>query len=740
MSEPQSASEKTAKRPNKPSITLLIIAALVIVIARKFFQDPAGTWNMFLNISVVIIGFGAVIFVHEFGHFIAAKSVGIMVEGFSLGFGPIVISFMKVKRGIRIRVLPSLVPGRDGEGALVFVAPFSFRKDGETEYRLNLVPLGGFVKMLGQEDVAADKPSTDPRAYPNKKVWQRSVVISAGVTMNVICGAIAFVIVFARGMDMFPAVVGDVLPHSPAALAGVQPGDVINEINGEKPFDFSSLLIATALSDDGDEIKMNVTHVDGSSELLTVRPDFVDTPGRKSIGVGRPALTTLETRVEGDEYIDELRRMGISPGDKIVAINGEAVTQYAHIARLVYPQPGESIGQDVSLTFEQTEGEGEVRRNTMVFPMILSSTTRLNPKTGKLYAPGGVLGLVPRQKVMLTDPNFPDTYKKLKPDDIILRVGEISNPTLLEIRETCKKYKNQPVKMVVERVVEGERQTVSFEITPQINPRTGLIRRFILKIFGEEPSPILGYFSGFDLESPIIAKVSEDYIREYPVLEQIPRGAQIVSVNKTAVGNWRDFINTMTGLKGEPIELTYRAAADQPEQTVSFSLPDNYNWLDYVYRADLGELPRLIFADEMVMYRGETWGECLQMGLDRSYTMLAVTFLSLKGMITGAVSTSEISGPVGIMKMSYTVANTKNLNDFLSFMAMISIAVAFFNFLPIPVLDGGHMVMLLIEKIKGSPVSMRAQEIASYAGLFALLALVVFVTFHDIVKIFTDQI
>ncbi|MCP4710206.1 MAG: hypothetical protein GY869_16405, partial [Planctomycetes bacterium] len=713
----------------KPPITLIIIAALAIYFAR------VGSLDMLINISIVIIGFGAVIFVHEFGHFIAAKSVGIMVEGFSLGFGPIVISFMKVKKGIRIRIFPTLLPGRDGEGALVFVIPFSMQKDGETEYRLNLIPLGGFVKMLGQEDVTSDKPSTDPRAYPNKKVWQRAVVISAGVTMNVICGALVYVIVFARGMDLLPAVVGDVLPHSPAALAGLQPGDVINEINGEDAFEFASLLIATVLSEDGEEIDMNVTHIDGSTESLTVMPDYFDSAGRKSIGVGRPALTTLSTRLEGDAYIEEMKKMGIAPGDKIVAINGSPVTHYAHIVKVLYPMPGESTGDDVSLTFEHADDQGDISLNTITFPMILAPTRKLNPKTGASYAPGGVLGMVPRQQVAQTDESFEDTFSKLEPNDTIIRFGEISNPTFLELRQACNNNNNEPVKMVVERMIDGEIQNVSFEITPQINPNTNWFQ----KIFGNSEL-LLGFMSGFDMDTPIVATVSDQYIRKYPALEQLPRGARIVAVNQTAIGNWRELINTMTALKGEPIELTYRAAADQPEQTLSLALPDSYSWLEYVYQADQGSLYPLRWKNHMELYQGETWRECVQLGFDRTYTMLAVTYMSLKGMITGAVSTSEISGPVGIMKMSYTVANEKNLNDFLSFMAMISIAVAFFNFLPIPVLDGGHMVMLLIEKIKGSPVSMRAQEIASYTGLFALLALVVFVTFHDILKIITDQI
>ena len=103
-------------------------------------------------------------------------------------------------------------------------------------------------------------------------------------------------------------------------------------------------------------------------------------------------------------------------------------------------------------------------------------------------------------------------------------------------------------------------------------------------------------------------------------------------------------------------------------------------------------------------------------------------------------SAADVSGPVGILKISYTIAEGRSLIDFLYFMALISICVAVFNFLPIPVLDGGHLLMLIIERIKGSPVSIKVQEIATYAGLFLIIIIFVLVTFNDIIKVINNQI
>ena len=113
-------------------------------------------------ILLLAIGLGVIIFVHELGHFLAAKAVGIKVEVFALGFGPRLFGF----------------------------------KIGETDYRISAVPLGGYVKMLGQDDLHPDAKVDSPRAYCSKSVGQRFLVIFAGVFMNMVCALGLFIILF----------------------------------------------------------------------------------------------------------------------------------------------------------------------------------------------------------------------------------------------------------------------------------------------------------------------------------------------------------------------------------------------------------------------------------------------------------------------------------------------------------------------------------------------------------------
>src|SRR5262249_39890175 len=147
-----------------------------------------------------VFGIGLLIFLHELGHFLLAKWNGVKVEKFSIGFGRTIFGFTR----------------------------------GETEYVVAMIPLGGFVKMLGEGPEDEEHKSTDPRAYPNKSVGARMAIISAGVIMNVLLGLACFVYAYGRGMTETPAKVGVVKAGTPAFEAGLRAGDEIVAIDGRE--------------------------------------------------------------------------------------------------------------------------------------------------------------------------------------------------------------------------------------------------------------------------------------------------------------------------------------------------------------------------------------------------------------------------------------------------------------------------------------------------------------------------
>ena len=156
------------------------------------------------SIILLALGFGFVIFWHELGHFLAAKWAGVKVEQFAVGFGTAALAWRKgigwrvgtTRPEYERRIKEHLAQNERAESE-VNADTTNLTTDqldaaaarlglGETEYRLNWIPLGGYVKMLGQDDMNPNAVSEDPRAYPQKSVGARMLVISAGVIMNII--------------------------------------------------------------------------------------------------------------------------------------------------------------------------------------------------------------------------------------------------------------------------------------------------------------------------------------------------------------------------------------------------------------------------------------------------------------------------------------------------------------------------------------------------------------------------
>lgn len=186
-----------------------------------------------INIAKVALGLGFVIFLHELGHFLLAKWNGVKVEKFSIGFGPTLLGFKK----------------------------------GETEYVIAAIPLGGFVKMLGEGPEEEANKSSDPRAYPNKSVGARMAIISAGVIMNVILGMACFVYAYGQGMVKVAPRIGAVKAGSPAYIAGMRVGDEIVSMDGRDNLTFESITLKVHLSSQGQVIHFKLKRP-GQDELV----------------------------------------------------------------------------------------------------------------------------------------------------------------------------------------------------------------------------------------------------------------------------------------------------------------------------------------------------------------------------------------------------------------------------------------------------------------------------------------
>jgi regulator of sigma E protease len=212
--------------------------------------------NWFLLAAIPV--FGVCVLVHEFGHFITAKWAGIRVEEFGIGFPPRLIGFRKRdiggweviwfsgKHNAEDTYPSQKQPLYPGAGDIVTAIPEAIKDNSiaynhqletspsdHTIYSINFLPIGGFVRMPGENgDINDPEGNYDPQSFAAKSAGKRIIVLLAGVTMNIILAMVLFTIAYGLGEPTFPAVIGKVVPGSPAAAAGLQPGDTLVSVNG----------------------------------------------------------------------------------------------------------------------------------------------------------------------------------------------------------------------------------------------------------------------------------------------------------------------------------------------------------------------------------------------------------------------------------------------------------------------------------------------------------------------------
>ncbi len=254
---------------------------------------------MVTAISFVIV-LGILVFIHEFGHFVVAKLSNIKVEKFSLGFGPKLIGVKK----------------------------------GETEYMLSLLPLGGYVKMVG-EAPGEEVPEEDrKRSFTGKPPLVRAAIVTAGPVMNLVLAFVLLPMIYIIGIEIpayleRPARVGYVFSDSPAAKAGIRKGDVIGAVDGKPIPTWEDFVAATAMRPSS-TLRLTIRR-DGREITATLRPGTSKTTGAGTVGVLPPMPPVIS-------FVNEkypAYRAGLRPGDMILAVNGKEITHWLELEALV---------------------------------------------------------------------------------------------------------------------------------------------------------------------------------------------------------------------------------------------------------------------------------------------------------------------------------------------------------------------------------------------------------------------
>jgi regulator of sigma E protease len=207
----------------------------------------------------------------------------------------------------------------------------------------------------------------------------------------------------------------------------------------------------------------------------------------------------------------------------------------------------------------------------------------------------------------------------------------------------------------------------------------------------------------------------------------VPRGAKITQIAQAPVNSFNDLANELKRHQGQTVSLSYEYNGETNTLTVDLPASAQAIAVNPIVQISL---PLELMKEK---YQTSNPVQAMFWGLKKTKAFIMQTLLTLRGLFGGSVSADTLMGPVGIVTASYKIAQ-KSLIEYLYFLGLISSCIAVMNLLPFPIVDGGVIVTLLIEKVKGSPINEKVQEGISYAGLVLIISVFVWLTYNDILR------
>ncbi|TWU41111.1 site-2 protease family protein [Novipirellula artificiosorum] len=682
----------------------------------------------------VALGIGLVIFVHELGHFLAAKTFGVKCEKFYVGFD------------VPIKIGPIKFPRTLGK--------FQY---GETEYGIGILPFGGYVKMLGQDDdprkaeqeakrirsggEAGDGEEEverlDPRSYPAKPVWQRMIIISAGVVMNLVTGVLFAAIAFGYGVSYNPAIIGGVSPGGPAWRAGIEPGGQVISVGelSDDQMHFREMrvaIVSEGLEYPDKPIDVAIRYDDGIRQYkLKTDPHPVDSDLRM-IGITNP--TSLKLSSETPALPGSVADGVLSEADggaSIIAYDGNEVRPNSIVPSTpffdyLYSHPDKTI----SLTLERAD-------NT-------THTVELPPQQAKSigfrYAISPITALVEEGAAAKAGIQVGDVIVAVNGNTDIDAYGL---PLMLFASEG-------PVSLQLRRGQGEQSRTIDVELTAESSPQTlsttsGIDGQIAINRFGFSYSPratvatvmpnLLSKGSGSSdtelepgdeikevrliLSDAELPKPLKDD-RFAPILEQLREGWK--ADGPMPLGALVETIQLLP--EGTPLRVfATRSPRGRVIESVATVQQDDRVW------PERGLALTAVEATQTA----DSFASALSLGFREGKRRLADVFRFLQMIPKGRVKMRHVGGPLEIVNMAKNQAE-RGISPQLLFLTMLSMNLAILNFLPIPALDGGHMVFLIAEAIRGKKLDEQLEMRLTMAGVLTILLLMVVVFANDIMR------
>ncbi|MBS0263543.1 MAG: site-2 protease family protein [Planctomycetes bacterium] len=672
------------------------------VLALAFSDLPA--------ILLAAFGLGLVIFIHELGHFATAKWCGVKVEKFSIGFGPAIWKF----------------------------------KRGETDYVLALLPLGGFVKMLGQDDadpgqMTDREVALDPRSYTAKTVPQRMAIISAGVINNLVSAVLFFIIAYLLGIKYQPAVIGGVTPGMPAWQADLRMGDVITRIDDrmDDNLSFTDVRLAVALSNKDQELE--IAGFRGGEPFTTrVRP-LVEEDGLVPTIYAEP-MQSLQVPDPKDGNAAKLTNPGLSaaraeppfaPGDTIVELNGiDLKNDYTRMAQELAVHRSEPVTFGVrrkgaSSTDPLTEIRVEPNHfRTFGLKMAIGQITAIrrgSPAERAGFAVGDTITQIKEPEALVVgtdiDPlQLPEYFAGLAGKTVTVKISRPSGATPPPDDELNVIPDDRPGWI--------ERPNPAKDDCPLSIPALGIayhVLHTVADVTPEGPAAQAGISAGDHIVKIIFTPAEESQTKR-----QKPFEIEFDKVQR----NWPHTFWQMQHLFDWKISLVVKSPKSEQPVTCEITPVEDPDW----YLPIRG----LAMDSKTEIRKAKSVSEAATLGFRRTRDSLIEMWFTIRGLFTGRISHKALGGPIRIAETAFFFSQ-QGIPDLILFMGILSVSLATLNFLPIPVLDGGHFVFLCWEGIRGKPPSPRVIETATYVGFAFILSLMAFVFYIDISSYFVSR-
>jgi regulator of sigma E protease len=693
-----------------------------------------GTW--LYNILLVVLGLGFVIFVHELGHFLAAKAFGVKCEKFYVGFD------------VPISIGPIRLPSK--------LTHFQW---GETEYGIGIIPLGGYVKMLGQDDdprrlkeeaerirevdpnaqsMDPGRVRLDPRSYPAKPVFARMIIISAGVIMNLIFGVLMAAVAFRIGVPYEPAIVGSVMPGDPAWKAGIRPGDQIVQVGAisddQLSFnDMSQKVLLAGIRDPNQPVTVSYDR-EGKRTTLQITGTTAHSPADAKIKALRLGIMSARTTKLSEKYAFDrhIRKANIDlgalqPKDVIVGVNGKEIpidriseTPLGYqLDRLLHPRLNETVTLQVRRTIDKQDQQVDVE----IKPLPLKHL-------GIRFEIQGVSAIAPASPAEEAGVQVGDKLIRFNGQPIedgmtlpLLVAGMAGQTVSLELQRGESEAKS------FSWTVPEEFQLVNTIGTPAPSgleiPGAGLIYKVTDRVQSVDPNSDAakkGIVAGdvikqlqFLFRTEPQKEYFKDILGSKTLLEKIP-----VDASRNM-----QYFHELTQLLpvGLPVAIDLERGGKVESVELAIATAENLHWPDRGF-ANV-PLRKTYLAEGLL--------PALSLGAAEVWRRLGDVFDFLSLLFQGKAF-NAIGGP-GSIAVQATDAASRGISPLLMFLTLLSANLAIVNFLPIPALDGGHMVFLTAEAIRGRPVDEELQMKLTLGGVAGLLCLMAWAIFNDYIHL-----